>query len=163
VEEHYLKSSFREKLIEHLFIGDLLNLSWTKGDCSIEISRPEVDASGYDIIAETNGIIRHIQLKTSHKASATKIQKINVALAKKPSGRVVWIYFDPDSLKLGPFLFFGGKPGEGLPDISDHKTAKHTRGNAQGFKAERQNIRIVTKSQFEKYDSIEKLYDQLFG
>lgn len=41
--QHSHHSSFREKLIEHLLIGELLMYSWRKRDCSLEISRPEVD------------------------------------------------------------------------------------------------------------------------
>jgi len=63
MKEHYLKSSFREKLIEHLFIGELLKISWSRAEYSLEISKPEVDASGYEFIAESNDFIRHIQLK----------------------------------------------------------------------------------------------------
>lgn len=163
MEEHYLQSSYREKLIEHLFIGELLKLSWAKKDYSLEISKPEVDAFGYDIIAEANGVIRHIQLKGSYKGASTPSQKVHIALSDKPSGCVVWIYFDPDSLELGPFYFFGGKPKESLPDISEFRIAKHTKGNAQGHKAERQNVRVVNKGKFTKFNSIENLYDKLFS
>lgn len=163
MEEHYLQSSYREKLIEHLFIGDLLKLSWAKKDYSLEVSKPEVDASGYDVIAEANGVIRHIQLKGSYKGASTPSQKVNMALSAKPSGCVVWIYFDPDSLELGPFYFFGGNPNESLPNISEFRVAKHTKGNAQGHKAERPNFRVVNKGKFTKYDSIRELYDKLFG
>ena len=52
--QHTEKSSFREKLIEHLFIWELLKLSWKKGNCEIEISKPEVDNSGYDLLAEAD-------------------------------------------------------------------------------------------------------------
>ena len=51
MNQHYLHSSFREKLIEHLLMGGLLKRSWTRGDCSLEISRPEVDRTGYDLVA----------------------------------------------------------------------------------------------------------------
>lgn len=61
MKEHYLKSSFREKLIEHLFIGELLKTSWSHADYSLELSKPEVDVSGYDIIGESNRFVRHIQ------------------------------------------------------------------------------------------------------
>jgi hypothetical protein len=163
MEEHYLQSSYREKLIEHLFIGELLKLSWAKKDYSLEVSKPEVDASGYDIIAEANGVIRHIQLKGSYKGASTSGQKVHMALSAKPSGCVVWIYFDPDSLELGPFYFFGGNPNESLPNISEFRVAKHTKGNAQGHKAERPNFRVVNKGKFTKYDLIRELYDKLFG
>jgi len=61
MNRHSEHSSYREKLIEHLFIGELLKLSWQKGDCQLEVSKPEFDNSGYDVVAESNGIIRHIR------------------------------------------------------------------------------------------------------
>jgi hypothetical protein len=144
LERHYLKSSFREKLIEHLFIGELLKLSWTAGTCSLEIAKPEVDYQGYDLVAEENGIIRHIQLKTSRLTARASRQKVHIALATKPSGCVVWIYFNERTLVLGPFLFFGGAAGEPLPYLSDLRVARHTKGDAQGIKAERPDIRWST-------------------
>jgi hypothetical protein len=134
-KQHYLNSSFREKLIEHLFVGELLKLSWKAGPCSLEIAKPEVDCQGYDIVAEENGVIRHIQLKASYHDETTAQQKVHIALASKPSGCIIWIYFDEETLELGPFLFYGGPAGEPLPDLSDQRVAKHTRGDAQGVVA----------------------------
>lgn len=162
MEQHYLKSSYREKLIEHLFIGELLKLSWASGACSLEISKPEVDNQGYDLIAEENDVIRHIQLKTAKLDAQTDHQKIHIALGSKPSGCVLWIFFDETTMQLGPFLFFGGQPGEKLPDISQFKIAKHTKGNKDGVKAERPDIRKVRKSAFVRYDSVESIYNVLF-
>lgn len=163
MEQHYLKSSYREKLIEHLFIGELLKLSWANGACSLEISKPEVDNQGYDLIAEENSVIRHIQLKTAKLDAKAAYQKVHIALAAKPSGCVLWIFFDETTMQLGPFLLFGGKPGEKLPDISQFKIAKHTKGNKDGVKAERPDIREVRKKAFVRYDRIELIYDALFG
>lgn len=163
MEQHYLKSSYREKLIEHLFIGELLKLSWSTGACSIEVSKPEVDNQGYDLIAEENGILRHIQLKTAKLDAKASYQKVHIALANKPSGCVLWIFFDETTMQLGPFLFFGGKPGEKLPDISQFKVAKHTKGNKDGVKAERPDIRQIPKSKFTVYSNIEALYSVLFA
>lgn len=163
MEEHSLNSSFREKLIEHLFISELLKLSWIKKEYSLEISKPEVDNSGYDLIIESQDIIRHVQLKAAFSASKTSRQNIHVSLSKKPSGCVVWIYFDENTLSLGPFLFFGGNPGEPLPSISALKTAKHTKADADGHKAERPNIRIINKGSFSVFNSIDELFTALFG
>lgn len=162
MEQHYLKSSFREKLIEHLFIGELLKLSWLEGGCSLEIAKPEVDNQGYDLIAENNGVIRHIQLKAAHLDAKAANQKVHIALAGKLSGCVVWVYFDEKTLQLGPFLYFGGAAGSPLPSIAEFKTAKHTKGNAEGVKAERPEIRIIPKGQFVTYRSVKEIYDQLF-
>jgi len=163
MNNHIENSSYRERLLEHLFIGELLKLSWTSGDCALEISKPEVDRSGYDLIAEAKGVIRHIQLKTSFVGSSTKSHKVHVSLAGKPSGCVVLIHFDKESLDLGPYYFFGGFPGEPLQSLVNHKVAKHTKANALGIKAERPNIRTIPTTAFAKIDTIQQLYAQLFG
>ncbi len=163
MEYHFLNSSYREKLIEHLFVGELLKLSWTAKEFSLEISKPEVDYSGYDLVAESRGVIRHIQLKTAFVGSSTSKQNVNISLARKPSGCVVWIYFSDESLKLGPFLFFGGAPAEPLPLLDGMKTARHTKGNAEGFKSERPNLKVIPKNQFKQFDSVEPIFEALFG
>ena len=160
--QHTEHSSYREKLIEHLFVGELLKLSWLHHGCSIEIAKPEVDNSGYDIIAEAKGLVRHIQIKTSIIGGKTASQKVHTKLAEKPSGCVVWIYFNEGTMELGPFLYFGGKPGSPMPSLSEHKVARHTKGNKDGFKAERQNLRVLPKRSFKRLDSIEGIYAQLF-
>lgn len=162
MEEHYLNSSYRERLIEHLFVGELLKLSWRNKDFSLEVSKPEVDNSGYDLIIEANGMLRHVQLKAAFVGSKTARQNVHISLAKKQSGCIVWVYFDQDTLELGPFLFFGANPGEPLPDISGKKVAKHTKGDADGFKAERPNIRIINLGDFKNYKTINELYHALF-
>lgn len=162
MEQHYLNSTFREKLIEHSLISELLKMSWKSGRCSIEIAKPEVDNQGYDLIMEDLGSIRHVQLKTSHLGSSTARQKVHIALAAKPSGCVVWVYFDEQTLELGPFLFFGNEANKMLPDIESFPVAKHTKGNADGVKNERPSLRVVSKSKFETLAHIDELYNKLF-
>ena len=95
-------------------------------------------------------------------AKAAK-QKVHVGLSEKPSGCVVWVFLDHNSLTLGPFLFFGGEPGQRLPDLKSYSVAKHTKANAQGVKAERPNHRDVPKRAFQQLDTIEELWFKLFG
>ncbi|WP_198333159.1 hypothetical protein [Psychrobacter aquimaris] len=52
MSKHYEQSSFWEKLIEHLFIGEMLKLSWLKDDCQLEVMKPEVDNSGCNVFFE---------------------------------------------------------------------------------------------------------------
>jgi hypothetical protein len=66
-------------------------------------------------------------------------------------------------LALGPFAFFGGTPGQKLPALEAMKVARHSKGNAQGIKAERPQIRIVPRSQFERPTSLDDLIERLFG
>lgn len=164
MEQHFIFSSFREKLIEHLFISEMLKASWQSGECSLEVARPEVDSRGYDLIVERNGVVRHIQLKASHQNARASSQKIHLALENKPSGCVVWVIFDEKTLELGPFLYFGAKePGLPLPTISNLKVAKHVKADMQGIKAERANIRVVAKSRFVSVATAKELFETLFG
>jgi len=160
---HSEHSSYREKLLEHLFIGDVLRHLWCHGVMTAEFLRPEVDSGGYDLVIACNGIIRHIQLKSSHHGAKTARQNVNVRLAEKPSGCVVWVAFDPKTLAIGPFFWFGGQPGEKLPDTRSFPVAKHTRGNAHGVKAARPNIRVLNRAAFEQIASLPELVTRLFG
>lgn len=46
---HSQKSSYREMLLEHLFVGELLKLLWLSGIHDIEVLKPQVDDAGYDL------------------------------------------------------------------------------------------------------------------
>lgn len=155
-------SVYREKMIEHLFVGELLKLSWQKGD-RIELSNPEVNVFGYDLIAETKRVIRHIKLRTSYVGSTTTRQNVHVRLADKPSGCIVWIFFDKETLHLGPYQFFGNLPGQPLPDISDSTATRRAKGDRHGHKAERPNVRTINRGKFVLHSTIGGLYESLFG
>ncbi len=81
---------------------------------------------------------------------------------EKPSGCVIWLVLDPD-LKVKSYRWFGAPPGEPLPDISDFKIAKDSKGNAQGTKLERPTHRVVPRGRFEQLDSLDALLTRLFG
>ncbi len=63
--DHSENSTLRELIVEHLFVGDVLRRCWTKGLTDVEVLRSESDSSGYDIVIELDGIVRHIKLKTT--------------------------------------------------------------------------------------------------
>ncbi len=157
------ESVYRERLLEHLLIGDLLKYSWLHAQASLEVSQPAIDRSGHDVVLEANGVTRHVQLKTSSHSAKTRSQKVHVGLATKPSGCVIWTRFDRESMQLGPFKFFGGAPGAPLPSLADFPVAKHTKGNAEGVKKERANLRVVSISKFTEVADIQELYMALFG
>lgn len=158
----YLVSSYQERLLEYLLIGELLKALWKRGHTDVEILRSEVDASGYDVVMEVSSCLRHIQLKATRRGGKRASVNANVKLASKPGGCLVWYYFDDESLDLGPFYWFGGEPGEGLPDLGD-RVAKHTKADSTGLKAERPNLRLVNKGRFDRLDSIDQLLERLFG
>jgi hypothetical protein len=157
------QSIYREQLLEHLLIGDLLKYSWLHGGATLEVSQPFIDRSGHDVVLEANGITRHVQLKSSAQGGATDEQKVHIGLASKPSGCVIWTRFDRATMTLGPFLFFGGEPGAPLPSLDQCRVAKHTKGDATGAKKERPNLRVVRISKFRTIADIPSLYAALFG
>lgn len=157
------QSVYRERLLEHLLIGDLLKHSWLHARATLEVSQPSIDRAGHDVVLEANGVTRHLQLKSSSHVAKTPAQKVHLGLASKPSGCVVWTRFDRSTMKLGPFLFFGAAPGLPLPAIDSLKTATHTKGNKDGVKKERPNLRVVPKSLFHEIADIPALYLALFG
>ena len=162
----YLKSNFYEQLVEHAFISEILQEAWFKYGKIIEVLRSEIDSSGYDLLLECNGVIRHVELKTSGTEARRSFQNINTALAQKPSGCVVWLIREEDEdtcrVKLR-YLFFGNPPGEPLSTLETFKVAKHTKGNAHGVKKERPAIRQIPKSKFNEVSGIKELLEKLFG
>ncbi len=161
-----IKSTFYEQLVEHVFVSEILQEVWYGFGQTVEVLRSEIDASGYDIVFECNGVLRYVQLKTSKADAKTARQNVNIALTDKPSGCVVWMLRHEDSksnrMKLS-YLFFGNGPGEPLPSLEDFKVAKHTKGNAQGVKLEKPAIRVVPKGKFVKVQTTGKLVERLFG
>lgn len=165
-ENTYRKSAFYEQLVEHVFISEVLQELWYRFGQTVEVLRSEVDASGYDVVFECNGIVRHVQLKTSKVGGKTARQKINVALAEKPSGCVVWIIREEDQATCRMTLsyrFFGNNAGSPLPCLADYPPAKHTKGNKDGLKAERPAIRVVPIRDFAKINTTTDLVTRLFG
>lgn len=157
------QSVYREQLIEHLLIGELLKYAWLRCGAELEVSQPAVDRAGHDLVLDANGVTRHVQLKSSFIDGATNSQTIHLGLAAKPSGCVVWVQFNKKTMELGPFLLFAGDPGQPLPDIASLKVAKHTKGDASGVKRERPNLRVVPKAKFRLVANIQDLYRALFG
>jgi hypothetical protein len=161
--EHSLLSSYREMLLEHLFAGEVMRHLWISGTKRLEMLKPQVDDGGYDLVLEANAVVRHIQLKATFSGSTVERFKINLGLATKPSGCVIVVMFEQRNLELGPFLWFGNTPGRQLPDLGGYRIAKHTKGNAEGIKLERPQIRVVPKTAFELVETIPALALKLFG
>lgn len=162
----FLKSSFYEQLVEHVFIAEVLQEVWFGFDQTIEVLRSEVDNSGYDIVFECNRILRHVQLKTSKENAKAASQKVNVALAQKPSGCIIWLFRQEDvenrRMKLS-YRYFGGPAGEPLPSIEGLQTAKHTKRDLAGVRKERPAIKVVPRSKFVEIESTRDLVALLFG
>ncbi len=159
---HYAESSARENLIEHVFLGELLRGLWRKNVRDLEVLRPEVDSGGYDLALEFRGLTRHVQLKSSYRGAQRADVTASVKLLERPSACILWIFFDPETLSLGPFLWFGSAPGEKMPALGK-KIARHTKPNGMLKKADRPAHRVIAKSRFTTLETIDQVIQKLVG
>lgn len=165
-DDAYLLSNFFEQLVEHAFVSEILQEVYYGRGQVVEVLRSEVDSYGYDLILESNGVMRHVQLKTSRPDARASGQKVHVKLGEKPGDCVIWVirHECPVSRRMrSSYRFFGGAPGERLPDVSGFKVAKHNKGDATGRKKERPAIRVIPKSRFELVETTSELVRVLFG
>lgn len=159
---HYLHSTLRERIVEHVFVGAALKRLWQRGITDVEVLRSEFDAGGYDLVMSRGKIIRHIQFKSVMAAGKAARTSISLKLAEKPSGCVIWIVVTP-SLDMDCFLWFGSEPGAPLPDIRQFQMTRHSKGNAEGVKTERPGHRTIPRSKFETLSTLDTVLDRLFG
>lgn len=159
-DAHFRQSTLRERIVEHVFIGDALRLFWQRGITDVEVLRSEFDAHGYDLVMARGSIVRHIQFKTGTKKPA----KVSVAqaLADKPSGCVIFIMVTPE-LELGPFYWFGAEPGKPLPDIAGFRNPRRATHNKAGERPLRQNHREIAAANFVVVPSFPSILEKLFG
>jgi hypothetical protein len=161
-EHHYLHSVLRERIVEHAFIGDALRRLWQRGITEVEVLRSEFDAGGYDLVMSYGAIVRHIQFKVMIAGGSRASITANLNLAQKPSGCILWIVVTP-ALEFESWLWFGGAPGQPLPDLRAMKVARHAKANADGVKLERPNQRVIPRSAFKPLASLDAVLEQLFG
>jgi len=157
---HYRNSSLRERIVEHIFVGDALRELWKEGITDIEVLRSEFDAYGYDLVMSRGHIVRHVQFKASTRSKPIKVS-VSRSLFEKPSGCVIWIRVSAD-LELAPFYWLGGEPGEPLSASHDLRAAKGRR-NKDGERLERPNHVYIPDAQFELIPTLRGVLGKLFG
>ena len=154
-------SSAREKILEHRLVSDLAELMMRRG-VAMDVMRGEFDAHGHDVVFEAAGVLRHVQLKAMVAGGKRRDVNVNVRLRSRPSGCIAWLVYDPATLKVIEYRWFGGEPGEPLPDIGT-SVARHSKGNALGEKAFRTGHRLLGRTKFETLANLGMLADRLFG
>jgi len=157
-ERHETHSSFRETVVEHLLLAQLLARAWHEGRV-IEVARAETDQFGYDLVLTEGRFTRHVQVKASAVWAKTSNQTVHTTLQSKPSPCIVWVVVKDGqtALEIDHFLFFGGAAGEPMPDLGEVKGV-HPRG-----KNERPATRKVKKSRFHRVETTDDLMAELFG
>jgi hypothetical protein len=161
VTAHFHHSTLRERIVEHVFVGDALRRLWRRGVVDVEVLRSEFDAHGYDLVMARGRIVRHIQFKTGTSKGPAKVS-VARALEEKPSGCVIWIRVAPD-LEMGPFFWFGAEPGLPLPTIDHLPNPLRATRNKEGERPPRQNHRAVPGQDFNRLDRLDDVLEALFG
>lgn len=161
-EQHSVQSVLRERIIEHVFVGEALRRLWQLGVAEVEVLRSEFDAGGYDLVLSYKDVVRHVQLKSAIEGGKTSDVSVSLKLATRPSGCVLWIIVD-EQLVFRGYRWFGGAPGQRLPDIGGKKVARQTRANKDGVKADRSGHRILRRGDFEQLASLDAVLQRLFG
>jgi hypothetical protein len=158
---HSSDSSLREQALGHVFLGQLLTFMWQSGARDIEVLKSEVDRGGYDVVLESNRVIRHVQLKSSFRGSKVREVDVSTKLLRKPGGCILWLEFDPESLAIERYYWFGSKAGIALPDLGE-RISRHSKGNSEGEKNERPIHRVLTRGRFEALASIGEVVERMF-
>ena len=158
---HSHHSQLRERIVEFVFMGQLMQRLWRSQVVNIEVLRSDFDAFGYDLVLTRRSLVRHVQLKTLLEGGKTREWKVAAALGDKPCGCVVVCVVTQD-LELKDFLWFGGGPSEPLA-LDGLKVARHTKGNSDGEKLERPAHRVVPKGHFSGPIGMDDLIGRLFG
>ncbi|MFM0217792.1 hypothetical protein [Paraburkholderia caledonica] len=161
-ERHYRHSVLRERIVEHVFVGEALRRLWQRRVYDEEVLRAEFDAGGYDLVMSHGAVVRHIQFKVMVVGASRTGITANLNLAQKPCGCILWILVTP-TLELHSYLWFGNAPRQPLPDLREMKIAKHAKANAAGVKLDRPNQRVIPRSAFTPLASLDAVLEYLCG
>jgi len=82
---HSVHSTLRERIVEHVFVGDALRRLWQRGVTDVEVLRSEFDAGGYDLVMSYRKVVRHIQFKSVMEDG----KAANVKVASSLSSRMM--------------------------------------------------------------------------
>jgi hypothetical protein len=149
-------SRLLERCLEYQFLG-LLTAELLRRGLRYEVLRGDIDLDGHDVVVEVGGVIRHIQLKGFVAGGRAREVDVNIGLAAKPSGCVIRMTYDPATLQITDWRWFGDAVGRSLPPLGS-RFSTHTRNGKP-----RPNIRVLGISRFTRVASIAELTDRLFG
>ena len=158
-------SSYVENALRHIFLSDLFRAVWQRDYAQkLQIYNNEVDDSGFDLVANLDGIVRHIQLKATHTKGSARSISAHTALGLAQGGCIVWMFYRASDLAIEHYRFFGQHAGSGdaMPDISLRPAALTQRRDIRGLRRARTNHRVIPRSAFDGPLDIDGLLDALF-
>lgn len=139
------------RLAVEILSAELLRCLWTRGRRDVELLRPAVGGGAAELVVSAGGVTRHVHVLTTARGERASRQEVPTALEEAPSGCVIWAEVEPETLALGPFLWFGGAPGAPLPPLAETAAP----GPAP--------TRVLAKMRFSPARGLPELADLLFG
>ena len=161
VKHRSFHSVLRERIVEHMFVSDLLRRFWFFKIFEVEILRAEFDAGGYDLAISLRGIVRYVQLKARSHGGKRRNFSIAKRLLQRVGSCVIVIDVD-EALNVIDYYWLGRCPEQNLDHVP-FKTAKHSKGNSEGKKLVRPQQATVSISQFEHVSDFDFLIEKLLG
>ena len=156
-------STYRERLIEHIFIADIVQAAIKQGQI-IMVSRSEIDVWGYDIVLNCDKVSRSIQLKSSLKGSI----KASLSLAGIPGSCIVRAMPSVSETESKIFLTYkifesGATKGLALDNFAPAKASRWIKDKSgKAIRKVRSKHVSVPQSAFGRSMNAEKLFSLLF-
>lgn len=154
------RSVLREKLLEHIFVAELLQEAWVQG-IDVSVLRAEADVWGYDLVLKTADIVRFVQLK-----SGAQGRSITVSRSLESTVGACVVRLDPEEDRTArrirlQYRFAGGTPDTPM-DLSDAPVAKRNTLNRAGIKPQRVNHVKLGPARFDGPMTMTELVRRLF-
>jgi len=156
-------STYRERLIEHIVIADLVQAAVRSGRILI-VSRSEVDVWGYDIVLNCGKVSRSIQLKSSKKGSVKVSLSLEEIIGSCIVRAIPTVSHDESKISLSYRLFESGfTQGLKLSKFSPAKASRWIK-NKEGMTVRkiRPNHVSVPQSAFSQAMDADALFGALF-
>ncbi|CAN5227012.1 hypothetical protein BH09BAC1_BH09BAC1_08270 [soil metagenome] len=147
-EKPFQHSTYREHLVEHIFLANLLSAAYEAGYGEIEVARAEADIAGYDLILSYKHIVRFVQLKSRTKHGKAREFPVNKKLEQKENGCVLLLLIDEKNIRNLSYCFCE------LLEMRDDSWEKVNK---------RKHTYYIPIRDFSKIDNETHLLDVLFG
>lgn len=158
------RSSHVENVLTHSLIAKIAQELWRRDPwLDLQVFKADVDDAGFDLVLGCNGIMRFIQIKQTHLQGNAVKYSMRLNFARLKSACAVVLVYNAADLEIDHCLFFGGAPGEPMPDIEGNPTSLLPgRRTADGKRKSRENYRDVPRREFQRLLHTSELVDRLF-
>ena len=119
------RSLYIENTLRHAFVYDLCrHLLLLDPPRMVTVLNAEVDDSGVDLILTVGGVTRPVQMKTVSRSDKPTPYNISERLFALRGGCVIWTLYDPVTMVINGYHFFGNGPLEpmGNPEVFKQST-----------------------------------------